>query len=224
MTRDATKFDHVVTALPADALNVIQNIIRMPRATPDRYERLKSALQLTFGKTPAQRHVELIQYASAKEPILDVKPSNMLMHIRDLSGDSKAAFERAVLLNRLPSSVRTTLSTSATVNNEEWALEANQVMEAFLLARPGCTPASVMAMENMAPVPPPLPLAAPQAVEVAAVDSRRRGGGDAAFLCFYHAKFGTKAYSCKSNRCPMRGQVQRRPQQSSASGNGRAGR
>ena len=43
VTRDATKFDHTVTALPADALNAIQNIIRMPVATPDRYERLKRA-------------------------------------------------------------------------------------------------------------------------------------------------------------------------------------
>ena len=179
---------------------------------------------MTFGKTPAQRHVELIQYASAKEPILDVKPSNMLMHIRDLSGDSKAAFERAVLLNRLPSSVRTTLSTSTTVSNEEWALEANQVMEAFLLARPGCTPTSVMAMENMVPAPAPMPMPVQPAVEVAAVDSKHQRNPDAAFLCFYHAKFGAKAYSCKSNRCPIWGQVQRRPQQHLASGNGRAGR
>ena len=97
--------------------------------------------------------MELIQYASAKEPVLDVKPSNMLLHVRDLSGDSKQAFERAVIINRLPKSVRTTLSTSTAVSNEDWANEANQVMEAFLLAQPGCTPASVMAMESMAPAP-----------------------------------------------------------------------
>ena len=131
VTRDQTKFDHVVTALPADALNAIQNIIRMPAATPDCYERLKRSLQLTFGKTPAQRHVELIEYAAAKEPVLDVKPSNMLMHIRDLSGDSKEAFKRAVLLNRLPSSVRMT-PTSNAASNKDLTLEANQVMEAFL--------------------------------------------------------------------------------------------
>ena len=88
VTRDSTKFDHVVTALPADALNSVQNIIRMPGNTLDRYDRLKTALQLTYGKNQAQRHIELIQYAAAKEPVLDVKPSNMLLHIRDLAGDS----------------------------------------------------------------------------------------------------------------------------------------
>ena len=62
---------------------------------------------------------------------MDVKPSNMLMHIRDLSGDSKETFERAVLLNRLPSSVRTT-PTSNAASNKDLTLEANQVMEAFL--------------------------------------------------------------------------------------------
>ena len=117
VTRDATKFDHVITALPPDALNSVQNIIRLPGNTVDRYEQLKAALQLTYGKTQAQHHIELIQYAAAKEPVLDVKPSNMLLHIRDLAGDSRGAFERAVLLNRLPKSVRTTLSTSAAPNN-----------------------------------------------------------------------------------------------------------
>ena len=188
----------------------------MPATTPDRYERLKRALTCTYGKTAAQRHVELIHYAAAKEPVLVVKPSNMLMYVRDLSGPSRDAFERAVVINRLPSSVRTTLSTSNAASNEEWALEANQVMESFLLARPGCTPASVMAMENMEP---PQHSAPPAAAAVAAVASK--SGPPDATLCFYHAKFGVKAYSCKSNRCPMRGQVQRRPQ---ASGNGRAGR
>ena len=98
--------------------------------TPDRYQRLKTTLQTTYGKTAAQRHVELIEYASTKEPVLDVKPTNMLMYIKDLIGDSKEAFESAVLLNRLPHSVRTTLSTSSAANNEALAVEANGVMEA----------------------------------------------------------------------------------------------
>ena len=147
VTRDATKFDHAVTALPADALNKVQNIIRMSAATPDRYQRLNTTLQTTYGKTVAQRHVELIEYASAKETVLDVKPSNMLMYIQELSGNSKEAFERSVLLNRLPLSVRTTLATSSAPNNEALALEANAIMEAYLLARPGATPASIMALE-----------------------------------------------------------------------------
>ena len=214
VTRDATKFDHVVTALPADALNKVQNIIRMPATTPDRYQRLKTTLQTTYGKTAAQRHVELIEYASSKEPVLDVKPSNMLMYINDLIGDSKDAFVRAVhILNRLPHSVRTTLSTSSAPNNEALALEANDVMEAYLLARPGATPASIMALESMQQLPP----------SVAAVSGRQQQQQGTPFLCHIHQKYGTRAFSCKSSRCPMHDQVQRRPP-SSAPGNSRAGR
>ena len=110
VTRDLTKFDHVVTALPTEALNAVHKVIRMPRTAADHYEMLKRALRLTYGKTQAQRHIELIKYAAAEEPVLDVKPSNMLMYIQDLASDSKEEFERAVLLNRLPNSVRTTLA------------------------------------------------------------------------------------------------------------------
>ena len=238
VTRDLTKFDHVVTALPAEALNCVQNIIRMPAATPDRYERLKAILQSTFGKTPAQKHVELIDYAAAKEPVLDIKPSNMLLHIETLSGDSLAAFQRSILLNRLPNSIRTVLSTSAAVSNADLAKEADQMMETFLLARPGCTPSSIMAMENMMQVPQPYAVPSPAYVApspayhpyvpppvpqstvppgIAAVQRTKQSP----FLCFFHAKFGVKAYNCKSAQCPMHGQTQRRPQ---ASGNGRASR
>ena len=224
VTWDSTKFDHVVTALPADALNAIQNIIRMPAATPDRYARLKRTLLQTYGKTAAQKHVELIQYAATKEPVLDTKPTIMLLQIRELAGDAGEAFQRSVLLNRLPSSVRTTLSTSNAVDNDALALKANQMMEAFLLARPGCTPASVMAMESATslssspsvvtqdPSPP-----GPPGVAAAYRPPERK---DAAFLCFFHAKYGSKAFNCKSTKCPMYGQTQQKP----ASGNGRAGR
>ena len=231
VTRDITKFDHVVTALPTEALNAVFNVIRMPRATPDRYEQLKRALRLTYGKTQAQRHIELIEYAATKEPVLDVKPSNMLMYIKDLIGDSKEAFERAVFLNRLPNSVRSILASSTATSNEALALEANQIMEAFLLARPGCTPASVMAMESVQPPypsssavasssqavafpaapPPPLPC------QISAV-SQHQKTPNASFLCFIHAKYGPKAYSCKSKQCPMHHLVQKKQ------GNSRAGR
>ena len=92
VTRDATKFNHVVMALPAEALNACKNIIRLPAATTDRYEQLKTFLCLTYGKTPAQKHKELVKFASIKEPILDSKPSTLLLHVRELSGDSQEAF------------------------------------------------------------------------------------------------------------------------------------
>ena len=200
----------------------MQNIIRLPGNTPDRYDQLKKALQLTYGKTQEQKHIELIQYAAAREPVLDTKPSNMLLHIRELAGDSRGAFERAVLLNRLPKSVRTTLSTSAATDNAVLALEANKVMESFLIAHPGATPASTMALESASTGTPDLS-AEPSGVAAVArrLDDQRRPESDP-FLCFIHARYGAKAFSCKSARCPMHHLVAKK--RTAASGNGRAGR
>ena len=174
MVRNSTS----VTALPSDTLNACKNIIRLPAATPNRYQRLKDTLITTYGKTAAQKHVELIEFASAKEPILDQKPSNILLYIQDLSGDSKEAFEQQVLLNRLPESVRTTLSTSMTQSNAEFALEANPVMESYLLAQNIASRSVSSVATQEATVPPP---------EVAAVSGPP--------LCFVHARYESRAYS-----------------------------
>ena len=142
VTRDATKFNHVVTALPSEALNQVKTIIRLAPGTPDRYQQLKSILNTIYGKTAEEKHVELIEFASRKDPIMDQNPSSILLYIQDLSGDSKEAFERQVLLNRLPKSVRTTLSTSSAANNAEFAKEADQVMRAYKLALKNSSPSS----------------------------------------------------------------------------------
>ena len=100
----------------------------------------------------------------------------MLMHIKELAGDSKEAFERAVLLNCLPDSVRTTLLTSSAADNKAFALEANSVMEAYLQSRPNAA-----AMVASVAAEPEQPL-------VAAVG--RPGGAQAPtpFLCTVHAR------------------------------------
>ena len=133
------------------------------------------------------------------------------MYIQDLSGNSKEEFECQILMNRMPESVQTALSTSVAVSNEEFAKEANKVMESYLLARNASRPSisavsargSASFEDEGANVP-----------EVAAVS---RPGQPP--LCFAHARYGVRAFSCRSARCPMRGQVQ--PRQS---GNGTAGR
>ena len=146
-------------------------------------------------------------------PVLDVKPSNMLTHIRDLAGDeSKEAFERAVLLNRLPEQVRTTLASSSAATIDDLVKEADKVMESYLLAR---SHAPALASVD---VPAPAVVADhPDLPEVDAVTFSRKP-----FLCFVHERYGPRAYSCRSAKCTMRNQVQKKP--SGAPGNSRAGR
>ena len=93
VTVDATKYNHIMAALPQDVLTACRQVIRLPAATPDRYDMLKSALTTNYGKMEAQRHAELIEFAAGTEPIPDLKPTALLMHISDLSGLSYEALE-----------------------------------------------------------------------------------------------------------------------------------
>ena len=135
VTVDSTKFNHVMAALPQDVLNACRGIIQLPPTTADRYQQLKAALTENYSKTESQRHAELIDFAAAKEPILDIKPSALMMHVSNLAGNSIAALERAMFLNRMPKEVRTVLSSSTAVSNADFAKEANGVLAEYLLAR-----------------------------------------------------------------------------------------
>ena len=81
VTVDGTKFDHILTALPQEELNSCKKIIRLPVATPDQYVWPNECLMLSYGKSVAQRHAELIQFAAAKDPIVDQKASNLFTYV-----------------------------------------------------------------------------------------------------------------------------------------------
>ena len=108
------------------------------------------------------------------------------------------------MLNRLPEAVRTILANSTTESNEELGVEANQIMEAYLLSRKNNTPMIASAS---------LDVDFDSPVGVAAVQAKKKP-----FHCFTHTRYGDRAFNCKSSQCAMRNQIQPRP------GNGRAGR
>ena len=58
------------------------------------------------------------------------------MYMQSLSGGDIQTWERAILLNALPSEVRTVLSNSNAANNKWLAQEANGILEQHSLARP----------------------------------------------------------------------------------------
>ena len=59
ITRDSTKFDHVMSHLPSEVLTAVRHLIQLPPTTPGLYELLKETLQAAYGKTPATRTKEL---------------------------------------------------------------------------------------------------------------------------------------------------------------------
>ena len=228
VTVDSTKFNYVMAALPQDILNACRGIIQLPPNTPDRYQQFKKALTDSYSKTESQRHAELIEFAAAKEPILDIKPSALMMHVSNLAGNDIAALERAMFLNRMPQEVRTVLSSSTAANNTDFAKEANGVLAEYLLAR-NLSPAtnSISSLSKPAVAGPDL---GSEEGDVAAVYRPRQQPSSAPmrgprppapsvpFLCYVHARYGQQAYSCRSASCPMRNQVRRPP------GNSKAGR
>ena len=228
VTVDSTKFNHAMAAIPQDVLNTCRGIIQLPPNTPDRYQQLKTALTDSYSKTESQRHAELIEFAAAKEPIIDIKPSALMMHVSNLAGNDIAALIRAMFLNRMPQEVRTVLSSSTAANNKDFAKEANGVLAEYLLAR-NLSPAtnSISSLSRPVIVRDDVGM---EEGDIAAVYRPRqqphstpfRGPRPAApavpFLCYVHARYGQQAYSCRSASCPMRNQVKRPP------GNSKAGR
>ena len=75
ITLDATKFDHVMSHLPDEVLTSIRHIIRLPHATPGRYNLLKTTLEVANGKSSSARTKELLEFISIKEGLIDPKPS-----------------------------------------------------------------------------------------------------------------------------------------------------
>ena len=88
VTVDGTKFSHILTVLPQEVLNSCK-IICLPVTTPDRYVCLKECLMLSYEKSVAQKHAELIQFAAAKDPILDQRPLDLFTYIGTWQGTAK---------------------------------------------------------------------------------------------------------------------------------------
>ena len=140
----------------------------------------------------------------------------MMRYIHDLSGSSYNEVECAIFLIRLPAEVRTGLANSLAVNNDAFAVETNSILEEYLLARSRAVAPSVVALMELpkdVEMPPALVAEAEQAA--ASVNAVNRPPQcpivETPYLCFIHARYGKQAYSCRSQRCPMRNQVVKRP-------------
>ena len=206
ITTDASKYAQILQALPQEVLMECEHAIT--NEGQERYRVLKEALIKAYGKSRAKKSAELLAMAARPGGLGDRKPSNLLMKIRNLSGSSYEALERAMFLNQLPPQVRTALASSKAATNDELATEADAVVEEFNIANEsrGIPQAAVNAVQ------PPVEVDAVSRQGFRPQPQRRDDG-----LCYMHKKFGARAYFCRSNACPMRNQVA--PQ-----GNGNAGR
>ena len=195
ITKDATRFNHAVAALPQDVLLEIRHIMELPETDTGRFLKLKESLTEMLGKDDEEKRAELLQFCFCTDGLGDRKPINLLMHIRHMAGASYDALERAMFLNQLPAQVHTALANSTATSNEALAREADKILRKFKLSKSRSSAPHFAAEELELEVP---EIAAPRKNTPSSSTSFRP------YVCYPHSKYGTKAFACKSSKCAMR--------------------
>lgn len=123
ITREQTKYDHVITALPPEVAEEISDVITKKAE----YSELKEALINRFTESAKQRLEKLL----ISEELGDRKPSQLLRRLQQLSiGDNKVSdvILQSLWLQRLPKNVQQVLQVS-TAKLDELALLADKMMD-----------------------------------------------------------------------------------------------
>ena len=201
ITADTTKYYYVVSALGSSTATRVVSLLKHPPAE-NKYTALKAHLLKTFELSDAERASRLFSL----QGLGDSKPSELMDRMLDLLGEHRPDFLFVQLfLRQLPSQVRAALANTAITDCRALAEEADR----FFLAvqHPGMTAAalhpayaiatnSAQVHHTAAPLP-----GDPALTAVATVSHRQRSDTS---LCFYHAKFGSRAKKCLPP-CSFRG-------------------
>lgn len=186
ITADTTKFYYVVSALGSSTASRVVSLLTNPPAT-EKYTALKAHLLKTFELSDAERASRLFSLHG----LGDSKPSELMDRMLDLLGEHRPDFLFIQLfLRQLPSQVRAALANTTITDCRRLAEEADKF---FLASQEHCAAALFPAHVAMA--------TRDDSTLVAATTSRRQqtsGPQQPSGLCFYHAKFGTKATKCRS--------------------------
>lgn len=186
ITADTTKFYYVVSALGNSTASRVVSLLSHPPAT-EKYTALKAHLLKTFELSDAERANRLFSL----QGLGDSKPSELMDRMLDLLGEHRPDFLFIQLfLRQLPSQVRAALANTTITDCRRLAEEADKF---FLASQEHCAAAFFPAHVAM--------VTREDSTLVAATTSRRQqfpGPQQPSGLCFYHAKFGSKATKCRS--------------------------
>eukprot|EP00057_Strongylocentrotus_purpuratus_P026011 XP_011680485.1 PREDICTED: uncharacterized protein LOC105445964 [Strongylocentrotus purpuratus] len=143
ITRQETKFAHVISSLQPDVAQEVRDFIIAPSAM-DRYDKLKSEL---IKRTGVSEQKQIHQLLTAVE-LGDRKPTQLLRRMRQLLGEStlEEGILKQLFLQRLPNNVRIILASSSdSVSIEQLAELADRILEIsspLSVSAVECTPAS----------------------------------------------------------------------------------
>ena len=211
----ATKYAHIVGALPIDVATEVGDLIdNVPETDP--YDKIKAAV---IHRTSQSDEKRLQQLLTACE-LGDKRPSQLLRHMRQLSGPYKLdeALLKQIWLQRLPYNVRQILSISgASVSLDDLADMADKMIEIYPDSR-GVSAIQSSNRENMSDalnIQQQITLLTQQLASLQATVStihsrpprstsrrkpvsrhRLRSPKRAAGICWYHSNYGEKARRC----------------------------
>lgn len=186
ITADTTKYYYVVSALGNSTASRVVSLLTNPPEN-EKYAALKAHLLKTFELTDTERANRLFSL----QGLGDSKPSELMDRMLDLLGEHRPDFLFTQLfLRQLPTQVRAALANTTITDCRRLAEEADKF---FLASQGHCAAAFFPA--HVATV------TGDDSTLIGATTSRRQqssGPQQLTGLCFYHAKFGSKATKCRS--------------------------
>ncbi|CAN7945791.1 unnamed protein product [Ixodes hexagonus] len=214
ITSQITKYLHVVSALPAEVADELEDILA---ATPtaNQYDHLKAAI--LARKTASER--SRLQSLLNMEEVGDQRPSQLLRRMRQLLGDCTSEADTSLLrelfLQRLPSNMVVVLAAAEDMPLERMAELADRVAEYSTTPVVAATGSHPHTSEHAAATPAQdiatrlsrlkkaiqdLRLSGPRRASSRRRSSHRRAspapGSSDSGVCWYHRTFGAAARKC----------------------------
>lgn len=125
VTNDQQKFTNVITNLDLHHAKAVKDIIINPPVR-NRYEKLKSELIRRLSASHERKVKQLLTH----EELGDRKPSQFLRHLQDLAGPSVPEdFIRTIWSNRLPHNIQTVLASQPSHSLEQLSDLADRIQE-----------------------------------------------------------------------------------------------
>lgn len=217
ITNDETKYSALVTSIDAETLSHVSDLVSNPPET-GKYKALADRLLLEFGDSENQKAKKLL----TELQLGDQKPSQLLRKMRELSaGQLTDEFLKSLWLQRLPTQIQAVLSASSE-NLTQMANLADKVAEViqqpvpvYAVASDENLPGSSTAIAQLTEQVKKLTLQVehlsrehhrqlnnfrnrPYRSSSQSRQRRQPQPNGSTEICYYHAKFGDKAYKCIS--------------------------
>jgi len=204
ITADNTKYHHAVAALDKTVAEEISAFICDPPQS-NKYGKLKELLIKVYGLSQADKDARLLAISG----LGDRKPSALLRYMDSLTTaeDRKTTVYRALFISHLPENVRVVLARDPPQELEALAAAADDILAAHSTSTPNFNQVTTT-VDNVN--------------QRKTHRSHQNAPLDKASRCFYHKKFGKKAYRCSNSAatpCDMAHLLQQAEQRSKRTAN-----